>query len=473
MPKVLTVVLAGGSGSRLWPVSRKNSPKPFLKIDDDSILQKTVKRIAALKSDDYLFVINDEHLFKLENDIERTNIDFNYSIITEPIGRDSAPAIATAALYARDEMDEETILFVVPADHLIDDTEKFAQAYQEAVELAQQDLLVTMGLKPLYAHTGYGYIKFGQSISGNGFAVEQFVEKPSDDKAMEYLQSGQYLWNCGIFCFKAKSIIQELQAREPELLENCDTAWRSNKIVKNAHRLQREDFEKVKAISVDYAVMEYADNIAVVKSDFQWHDLGCWNVLANQYEVDGDGNTFPDNVIPIDTSNSYISSSKDKVIGVVGLDNVVIADTDDALLICHKDRTQEVKKIFKKLEEIRHPTIEDHKTVYRPWGSFTTISEGKGFKVKRITVNPEQSLSLQLHHKRSEHWVVVSGHASVINGEQNLELRANEHVYIPVGNKHRLTNLDKDKALIIIETQLGDYLGEDDIVRFNDIYGRA
>ena len=472
MTKILTVILAGGNGSRLWPVSRKSSPKPFLKIDSDSILQKTIKRMLGQNSNDFLFVINNEHLFKLENDIKRTNIDFNYSIITEPIGKDSAPAIATAAMYARDKIGEEAILFVVPADQLIDDADKFTEAYQEAISLAQQDRLVTIGLKPLDANTGYGYIKFGQSISEKGFVVDSFVEKPSSDKATEYLQSGQYLWNCGMFCFKAKSIIKEFQYREPDLLENCYTAWKNSELIKNAYRLRKEDFGKVKAISIDYAVMEKADNIAVVKSDFKWHDLGCWKVLASQYNTDSNGNTLQDNVISIDTRNSYISSPKDKVVGVVGLDNIVISDTDDALLICHKDKTQEVKKVFNKLAAAKHPVIEGHRTVYRPWGSFTTISEGKGFKVKRIVVSPGQSLSLQLHHKRSEHWVIVSGHAEVINGEQILQMKANEHVYIPLGNKHRLTNLDKEKELIIIETQLGDYLGEDDIVRFNDIYGR-
>ena len=478
--EIHSVILSGGVGSRLWPASREQDPKQFIKLNDGlSFIQKAFERclnlpnissILNVTNRDFLFRIKDEYQDMVESVKAKSNkkIDSNY--ILEPFGRNPAPAIIAAALNIKALYGEDSIMLVLPSDHIIENQEKFNEAVFEAANLANLDKIALFGIHPDTPETGYGYIQ------AKGNEVIRFVEKPNLDKAKQYLASGDYLWNSGLFCFKAKTILNEAKKYCPDILADVTKCIKLSEVSKgNAYsvlELDSETFAKVTNDSIDYSIMEKSDNTAVVSCDIGWSDVGNWNAISKLHqEADSNGNVINGNIILQDVTNSYIES-KDRVIGALGLDNLLIIDTKDALLVASKDKSQNVKDIYTKVKELGCDTYKNHLKVHRPWGTYTVLEEGIGFKIKRIEVMQGEKLSLQMHDHRSEHWVVVSGEANVVNGDKDLVLKEGNSTFIPAKNKHRLANLTKEK-LVIIEVQVGSYLGEDDIHRFDDVYGRV
>lgn len=470
-PKIIPVILCGGVGSRLWPVSRAAHPKFFIRLQDNqSFLQKTLARSQSLSYvSDIITVCNQELIFKIKSDYQEILAsDINTHFILEPFGRNTAPAMLAASFFAKKHLGDDAILLILPADHLISDTDAFSIAVQKAAKLAEQDRLVTFGISPTRPETGYGYIEHDEE------QVLQFVEKPTREKAQAYLKKGHFLWNSGMFCFKAKTLIQEMSDYAPDIYEHTlSTFTDAKEKVSNLCRevsLSSEQFQKVPDDSIDYALMEKSNHVSVVKMHTHWQDIGCWQAFGEMTPSDENDNRIKGHAVLKDSHHCTINSDTRMIAGV-GLNDLMIIDTPDALLVADKARAQEVKDIYKTLKEANHETHKFHQTVFRPWGSYTVLEEGPNFKIKRIVVNPGESLSLQLHHHRSEHWVVVSGEAWVQNGEAILTLKQNESTFIPAQNKHRLKN-PTQAPLIIIEVQTGSYLGEDDIVRLEDQYGR-
>lgn len=471
---LIPTILCGGVGSRLWPISREQHPKPFIRLSDgESLLQKAFLRGASLpNAKDIMTVTNRELLFKTED--EYREIDhllespIKTSFILEPFGRNTAPAIAAASIFAAETHGDDAILLVLAADHLISDQQSFAAAVTKACELAQKGKLVTFGIQPTAPETGYGYIE------SNGQEVIRFVEKPDVDKAQEYLASGNFLWNSGMFCFTVGTMLKEMAKHCPEILEatrNC--LQQSRKTSGDGFsqvEISSECFESVPDDSIDYAVMEKTSNAAVVACDIGWSDIGCWQELGELTVADNNNNRIKGDVMVQDSTNCIIESHN-RVVGVVGVKDLIVIDAPDALLVADKNRCQEVKHIYAQLKELGHEAHKLHRTVHRPWGNYTVIEEGVHFKVKRIEVKPGASLSLQTHHHRNEHWIVVDGMAQVTNDGKESLLNKNESTYIRAGHKHRLENPGV-VDLIMIEVQTGEYLGEDDIVRFDDNYGR-
>lgn len=470
--KLVVIILSGGAGSRLWPVSREEHPKPFIRLGDgESLLQKTFLRGASLQDTvEVLTVTNRELFFKTEDEFRKVNHSaLPTSFILEPFGRNTAPAIAAATHHVSQVHGEDTAMLVLAADHIITDQAAFAKAVEEATRIAQEGKLVTFGIVPEAPETGYGYIE------ANGTEVLRFVEKPSLDKAREYISSGRYYWNSGMFCFTARTMIQEMGTHCPDVLtatRRClENAQRSESKGYAMIELKSADFAGVPDISVDYAVMESSKQMAVVPCRIGWSDIGSWTALGDLTHSDEAGNRVQGEALLRDSHNCYIQSPH-RLTGVIGVDNLVIVDTPDALLVANRDRAQEVKYLYSELKARGHEAHKLHRCVNRPWGTYTVLEEGAGFKIKRIEVKPGASLSLQLHHHRSEHWIVVSGMARVINGDTEMFVGTNESTYIAAGHPHRLENpglLD----LVMIEVQSGQYLGEDDIVRLEDTYGRA
>jgi mannose-1-phosphate guanylyltransferase len=473
---LIPVILSGGSGTRLWPVSREASPKPFMKVGDgESLLRKTFDRAQGLPGvAEVVTVTNRDYLFKTRDEYGRERPTGTF--ILEPFGRNTAPALALAALHVAQKHGDDAVLLVLPADHLIQDHAAFGEDAGEAVALARAGKLVTFGIRPDRPETGFGYIEMGARIGkGPGFAAARFVEKPYLELAQKYVDAGNYLWNSGMFCFTAGTLLAAFAEHQPALLEEARACWQSSanraELDSNIVEIDREAFGRLADISIDFAVMEKASGVAVIPARFDWSDIGSWSAIHQAVSSDASGNSVVGEAILVDVSNSYIQTDG-RMVAAVGLDNVVIVDTPDALLVADRRRSQDVKKVVEQLRLTQHESVKVHRTVARPWGTYTVLEDGEGFKIKRIVVKPGQSLSLQMHHHRSEHWVVVSGTARVTNGEQVMLLRKNESTYIPAGNRHRLENpglLD----LVMIEVQSGDYLGEDDIVRFQDNYGRA
>lgn len=473
--KLIPTILCGGSGSRLWPVSREMHPKPFIRLaDGQSLLQKAWLRGAALPNvAEILTVTNRELLFKTEDEYrEVSGIVFKNlpnTYILEPVGRNTAPAIAVAALQVAAIHGEDALMLVLAADHLIVDQSAFASAVIMATQLAQQGKVVTFGILPETPETGYGYIE------ADGHAVLRFVEKPSLEKAQEYLATGRYLWNSGMFCFSAGTMLREMEQYCPQILAAAKACLQQSIMVKGNNITQLElmidTFNQVPNVSIDYALMEVSRNVAVVPCRIGWSDIGSWNAIGELAQADSDGNRIDAEVVLHDVSNCYIHS-KERVIAAVGVGNLIIVDTPDALLVADRSRAQDVKHIYAKLKAQGHDAHQLHRTVHRPWGTYTVLEEGQNFKIKRIEVKPGASLSLQMHYHRSEHWIVVSGAAKVTNGDVEMIIRPNESTYIPAGHKHRLENPGVVKV-VMIEVQSGEYLGEDDIVRFEDNYGRA
>ncbi len=479
--ELIPVILSGGVGSRLWPVSREWHPKPFMIMEDgESLLQKTFSRTATLPNvKEVVTVTNYNLFFKTQDDYLPVNTsEILTSFILEPEGRNTAPAIAMAALQISKKYSNDAVMLVLSADHLIQDKDSFQNATSKAIMLADQGYLVTFGIKPKYPETGYGYIESDTnnatfSADKSCHLVKRFVEKPNIEKAKEYCTTGNYFWNSGMFCFKASTVLAEFEQHAPEILRIAESSLDACDMegdFQNATLLDIDTFSKMPDISIDYAVMEKSNNVAVVTCDIGWSDIGSWTAISELKEADENGNRFEDDSLLIDVTNSYIHKSN-RTIGLLGVDNLIVVDTPDALLIANKDRSQDVKKIVNKLKSNGNKNHKSHIEVHRPWGIYTVLENSTNHKIKRIEVKPGGSISLQLHHHRNEHWIVVSGVAEVINNGESYLLNQNESTYILAGHKHRLSNPGV-VMLIMIEVQTGDYLGEDDIVRFDDKYGR-
>ncbi len=470
--RLIPVILCGGVGSRLWPVSRESHPKPFIRLaDGQSLLQKTFLRASQLPGvEEIVIATNRDLFFKTEDEFREVSLmQQSISFILEPFGRNTAAAIAASALQIAETYGEDALMLVLPADHLIADHDAFLDAVNQAATLANQGKLVTFGIQPECPETGYGYIE------ANGYDVINFVEKPSLEKAQDYVASGRFLWNSGMFCFTTGHVIKALQTHCPDILLTTKTCMEQSRTASGRNFKQLEldptTFGLVPDNSIDYAVIEKSSDVAVVACRIGWSDIGSWTALGDLSAPNAEGNRIEGEVLLCDVSNCYIRSH-DRLVGAVGIDNLLIIDTPDALLVADRSRAQDVKRIYAQLKAQGHETHKLHRTVHRPWGAYTVLEEGPRFKIKRIEVRPGASLSLQMHHHRSEHWIVVSGMARVINGEQEMFIRTNESTYIPAGHKHRLENPGVCE-LVMIEVQSGEYMGEDDIVRFEDVYGRV
>ncbi len=466
---ILPVIMAGGTGSRLWPLSRDLMPKQFLKLDgEQTMLQATVKRLADVDALSPLVICNEEHRFIAAEQLRQIK-QLDHNIILEPVGRNTAPAIALAALTAV-KKGTDPLLLVLAADHVITDKNAFSSAVQKAAGFAANDKLVTFGIVPTAAETGYGYIKRGDAVD-TAYSVAEFVEKPSMAIAEQYLKSGEYYWNSGMFMFKACVYLAELKQHRPDIYAACEQAMAEVDPDLDFIRANKEAFLACPDDSIDYAVMEKTASAIVVPLDAGWSDVGAWSSLWEISEKDGSGNVHQGDVLTVNSSNNYIYAET-SLVATVGLDNVVVVQTKDAVLVAAKDKVQDVKAIVQQLKAAGRTEHKVHREVYRPWGKYDSIDYGERYQVKRITVKPGEKLSIQMHHHRAEHWIVVSGTANVtVDGKDTL-LSENQSVYIPLGAVHALENPGKI-PLELIEVQSGSYLGEDDIVRFSDRYGRA
>jgi len=469
------VILSGGSGSRLWPMSRAGYPKQFLALHgntETTMLQATAKRTQKQGFAAPLLVCNEEHRFIVAEQLRVTGIEAS-DIILEPVGRNTAPAVAVAALRLS-KHDPDALMLVMPSDHVILDEEAFHEAVAKAAAAAQQGALVTFGITPNGPETGYGYIQRGDERQGavpGVYSVSRFVEKPDQSTAQQYLESGEYVWNSGIFLFSARTYLDSLEKYQPAMHEAASKALDGSQQDLNFCRLDAEAFAASPADSIDYAVMERTDQAAVVPVDMGWSDLGAWSALWEIEEKDTQGNVTRGDVLLHDTHNSYIHADH-AMVAVAGLDNIIVVATDDAVLVADRTNAQDVKQLVEQLKLEGRDEHNLHTTVHRPWGCYRGIDLGERHQVKRITVNPGERLSLQMHYHRAEHWIVASGTALVTCGEKEFLLRENESTYIPMGETHRLENPGK-VPLQLIEVQSGSYLGEDDIVRFEDGYGRT
>ena len=464
------VLLSGGVGSRLWPVSRESHPKQFLALAGElTMLQETLRRTSGLEAAAPIVVCNEEHRFMVAEQLRQLDLQPS-ALILEPQGRNTAPALALAALQAV-TIDPESILLVLPADHLITDVEAFIAAVEKSLPLAGEGRLMTFGVVPTAPETGYGYIKCGPGLADGLYELERFVEKPDAAAAQDYMESGGYLWNSGMFLLRAQTYLDELGKLAPDILSCCEQAMRAATVDMYFVRPDAQLFERCPSDSIDYAVMEKTDAGAVVSLNCGWSDVGAWSALWEVAERDADGNVFRGDVIMDNCRGSYFRSES-RLVAATGVENLVVVETADAILIADRDKVQDVKRIVTALKQGRRPEATLHRRVYRPWGCYESLITSERFQVKRIVVNPGQRLSLQMHHHRAEHWIVVKGTAEVTCEDKVFMLAEDESTYIPLGHKHRLAN-PGHIPLEIIEVQSGAYLGEDDIVRFEDVYGRS
>ncbi len=470
---IVPVIVSGGVGSRLWPASRVSHPKPFLPMQDGkSLLQGTYLRAASVgEITDIVTITARDSSFKTVAEYDKCNIgSVTNHLLLEPMGRDTAAATAVAALYVAETFGRDAILLFLAADHLIRKLDQFRNVVTAAAARAAEGRIVTFGIEPDRPETGYGYIEV------DGEQAVRFVEKPNAPTAQQYLESGRFLWNSGMFCFAAGTMIDAMQAVCPEILDGSRTSLEKSdrQDIEAGYReitLDANTFKDVPKISIDYAVMEKVDNLSVVRSDIGWDDVGTWSSLSDNFAADENGNAVIGDAALVDSRNCFVSA-EDRLIGLVGVEGIAVVDTRDATLVVSKDKAQEVKALYEQLRDDGHEAHASFPTGYRPWGSYTILDEGAGYKVKRIEVKPGGCLSLQSHNHRSEHWTVVQGVAHIVNGDDDLVLHPNESTYIECGKIHRMENRG-DEPMTLIEVQTGSYLGEDDIVRYEDIYGRS
>lgn len=468
---LLPVIMAGGSGSRLWPLSRQLNPKQFLPMVDQnqSMLQATIERLQGLDAQAPRLICNEQHRFLAAEQLRQIGLE-QANILLEPMGRNTAPAIALAALQAIEE-GQDPLLLVLAADHLIQDVPAFHASIEAAMVLATAGKLVTFGIVPAYPETGYGYIQKGEVLGSEGFKVNRFVEKPDLSTAQHYVASGDYFWNSGMFMFRASRYLAELEAFQPDILKACRQALAGAEQDLHFTRLDANAFSECPDDSIDYAVMEKTADAAMVPLDAGWSDIGSWSALWDVSEKDSNGNVLKGDVLQHGTRHSYVHAEH-RLVTTVGVEDLVIVETKDAVLVAHKSHVQDVKKIVEQLKQDQRHEHANHREVYRPWGVYDSIDSGHRYQVKRITVKPGAKLSVQMHHHRAEHWIVVSGTASVTNGDKTYLVTENQSTYIPIGQVHALENPGVI-PLELIEVQSGTYLGEDDIVRFEDKYGRV
>ncbi|HKE48776.1 MAG TPA: mannose-1-phosphate guanylyltransferase/mannose-6-phosphate isomerase [Rhodanobacteraceae bacterium] len=474
---LVPVILSGGAGTRLWPVSRSAYPKPFMRMGDgESLLRKTLDRALRVADDghvltvtgrDYYFLTRDEYASHPAADLDKL------PFLLEPAGRNTAPAVLLAALHAQSRIGADATLLVLAADHLIRDIEAFVADTTRAAALAKDGWLVTFGIRPTHPETGFGYIRMGEAIPDrHGRAVGAFVEKPNREKAESYVASGDYVWNSGMFCFRADVLLDVAAKACPDVLAAARACYAGATSHESPVEFARDAFLAQPDISIDYAIMERAPRVAVVPASFDWSDIGSWKAMSDlEAEADAAGNRVRGQAIVVESENCYIQSDA-RIVAAVGVKDLVIVDTGDAVLVADRDRAQQVKLVVERLRAENHDAAAFHKTVHRPWGSFTVLEDATDCKVKRLIVKPGHVLSLQLHHRRSEHWTVVDGTAKVRIGEEEMLLGRNESAYIPMNTVHRLEN-PTDRDVHLIEVQCGDYFGEDDIVRLEDRYGRV
>lgn len=463
------VILAGGSGTRLWPLSRDNYPKQFLKLNGGkSLIQQTAERLLRLLSEEDIIVMtNDNYKFHVRADLDSISPALNKHIILEPEKRNTAPAIALAVKYCMEILNcgRDEVIFISPSDHIINPQERFVEAFLKAEQIAKQGYIVTFGIKPVRPETGYGYIKVRSQESEVGsqdfYKIDNFVEKPDSETAKKYIEEGNYFWNSGMFAFSIGTIIEEFNQFSPDISNNLNLSFKE----------MNANFKEMPNISIDYAIMERSDKVVTMPLDIYWNDIGSWDSLLEMFRQDSKGNVKMGDVIEVNTSNSMIIGDR-RLIAAVGIDNLLVAETDDAILIAKRGESQNVKDIVELLKLKNRLEAVEHKTVYRPWGQYTILEEGLRYKIKRIVVKPGERLSLQMHHHRSEHWVVVKGTAKVLIDDKEIFIHENESAYVPKSTAHRLENPGR-LPLEIIEVQNGEYLGEDDIKRFDDIYGRV
>ncbi|MBW1634985.1 MAG: mannose-1-phosphate guanylyltransferase/mannose-6-phosphate isomerase [Deltaproteobacteria bacterium] len=466
MEKIQPVILAGGTGSRLWPLSRELYPKQLLQLTGDfSLLQATMRRVSSLPgAHSPVVVVGEEHRFITRSQIDELGLFNDYTVLLEPVSRNTAPAICAAAEYCGG-MDEETVLLVLPADHVVAHESKFIEAVLRAAVLAADGFIVTFGIQPTRPETGYGYIECGE-----GVRVASFKEKPDAELALQYFEDGNYCWNSGMFAFSIKTFKAEMEKFSPEIAASMAEAVREGEVDDRFFRLEKSAMQNCPSDSIDYALLERTANAAVISADLGWSDIGSWRALWEVFDKDDMGNVALGNTIIEDTRNCLIRA-EEMLVATVGMEDTLIVETTDAVLVAPLSRSEDVKKIVTRLKKEKRREFSVHRTVYRPWGSYTVLEEQPRFQIKRITVNPGAKLSLQKHHHRYEHWVVVAGTAVVINGDDKVFLYENQSTYIPAGTRHRLENPGVI-PLELIEVQIGSYLGEDDIVRYEDAYGR-
>lgn len=471
---VHAVILSGGSGTRLWPLSRASYPKQLIPlVGDISLLQRTgLRSVAIPEVDGVLVVCNQDHRFIVADQLQTQGID-PLAILLEPIPRNTAPAVALAAMQSQAlSGQEDNIILVFPSDHLISNTQAFRAAVEKAIGIAEIGRLVTFGVPPTMPATGYGYIKRGSELEPGVSTVDRFVEKPELEVARKYCADGNYAWNSGMFAFRCDTYLDELNAFRPDIFEACRQSFESRFEDLDFSRMGKDAFVDCPSDSIDYAVMEKTSKAVVISMDADWDDVGSWNAVMDSGEKDTEGNVVQGDVRTLDCRNTYLRASDGRLVTAIGVEDLLIVDTPDTLLVAHRDHAQKVKDIVTNLQAEGRTEATTHRKVYRPWGSYETVDLAPRFQVKRIIVNPGQRLSLQMHHHRAEHWIVVGGTALVTRDDESFQLTENQSTFIPLGAKHRLENPGK-VPLEMIEVQSGSYLGEDDIVRFEDRYGRA